>query len=470
MEQFEINLKTDTIAAISTPPGKGGIAVVRVSGPDAIKIIGKAWKGARLENVPSHTAHLGSYIEKNGNLLDEALVTVFKAPNSFTGEDVAEISVHGSTWIQNELLNDLIKRGARIANPGEFTQRAFMNGKLDLAQAEGVADLIAASSKASHDLAINQTKGNFSKEFNRLRDKLIEFASLMELELDFSEEDVEFADRNNLLALCDEISDKINKLADSYSRGSVLKNGVPVVIAGIPNAGKSSILNLLADEEKAIVTDIPGTTRDLIEVTNEYNGICFRFIDTAGLRETADKVEEIGVEKAFDSMSKAFIIIWVLDRTQDITNQLHQLTLFKKNNPDKHLIILLNKVDIPVDFNDTNPESDPIQSRYGLNGAISFSTVTLQGQKTLMERMCQMATDGQDIEKDVIVTNARHYEALTKASKALSLVRQGIINGLPTDLITQDLREAITHLSFITGTITTDNLLHSIFSHFCIGK
>ena len=306
---------TDTIAAVSTPSGVGGIAVIRVSGPNAINLINSAWKGIDLSKVKSHSLHHGKYYSLEGNLLDEAVAAVFVSPASFTGENVVELSIHGSAWIQREVLSDLIKRGARIASPGEFTQRAFLNGKIDLAQAEGIADLIASSSKAAHDMAINQTRGTFSKEFNQLREKLIEFASLIELELDFSEEDVEFADRSALITLCKEVLNKVNSLANSYSRGAVLKNGVPVVIAGVPNAGKSSLLNLLLNDEKAIVTDIPGTTRDTIEDTAEINGVLYRFIDTAGLRETTDKVEEIGVNRAFKALKKAFIVIWVIAMT-----------------------------------------------------------------------------------------------------------------------------------------------------------
>lgn len=294
MEQFEKN----TIAAISTPSGIGGIAVIRVSGKDALKIVDNAWKGKSLSKAESHTAHLGKYIATDGTLLDEAVATIFRGPNSFTGEDVVELSVHGSKWIQREILSDLIRRGASAAGRGEFTQRAFMNGRLDLAQAEGVADLIAASSKAAHTLAISQTKGSFSHELDMLRERLIEFASLLELELDFSEEDVEFANRSRLLELASAILTKLTRLAGSYSSGSAIKEGVPVVIAGVPNAGKSSLLNLLLDDDKAIVSDIPGTTRDIIEDTLEIDGVMFRLIDTAGLRKSSDSVETIGIDRA----------------------------------------------------------------------------------------------------------------------------------------------------------------------------
>ena len=304
-----------TITAVSTAPGAGGIAVIRISGTKAIEIADSAWKGKSLTDALSHTAHLGKYYSTSGDLLDEAVATIFRAPASFTGEDVVEISVHGSRWIQKEIIADLIRRGAYAAAPGEFTQRAFINGRLDLAQAEGVADLIASSSRAAHKLAISQTRGGFSRELELLREKLVDFASLLELELDFSEEDVEFADRTRLSELGNTIMKKITRLANSYSSGAALKNGVPVVIAGIPNAGKSSLLNLLLSDDKAIVSDIPGTTRDIIEDTAEIDGILYRFIDTAGLRTTSDKVEKLGIERARLQMTKASIIIWIIDPT-----------------------------------------------------------------------------------------------------------------------------------------------------------
>ena len=463
MEQINYN---DTIAAISTPAGVGGIAVIRVSGPKAISIVNSAWKGGDLTKVTSHSAHLGKYYSTDGSLLDEGIATVFISPASFTGEDVVEISVHGSSWIQRELLNDLVKRGIRIAEPGEFTKRAFLNNKLDLAQAEGVADLISASSKAAHDLALSQTKGSFSKEFETLREKLIEFASLLELELDFSEEDVEFADRSSLVDLCRQILTKVKGLAESYSRGAVLKDGVPVVIAGIPNAGKSSLLNLLLGDEKAIVTDIPGTTRDTIEDTAEIDGVLYRFIDTAGLRDTEDIVEGIGVERARKAMEKSYIVIWVIDSSSELPSQMKALDYFQKTHQDKNMIILLNKSDL----------SSIGETQDFLSTSIPFSTKTKQGLPTLLSNLHSLATSGQNPEKDIIVTNARHYEALTHASSALERALMALnpsdknSNLISADFIAQDIREATAYLATITGTITTDNLLHSIFSRFCIGK
>ena len=467
MEQIEIN---DTIAAISTPPGVGGIAVIRVSGPKALEIVNSAWTGSDLTKVPSHTVHLGKYTSKEGDILDEGVATVFIAPASFTGEDTVEIGIHGSAWIQRTILSDLINRGARIANPGEFTQRAFLNGKIDLAQAEGVADLIASSSKAAHDLALSQTKGTFSKEFDQLRERLIEFASLLELELDFSEEDVEFADRTKLQSLCEEILTKVNRLADSYHRGSVLKNGVPVVIAGIPNAGKSSLLNLLLEEDKAIVTDIPGTTRDTIEDTVEIDGILYRFVDTAGLRDTADEVEGIGVRKAISAINKAFVVLWVFDPTQLFDSQLQAFKEFRIQNPDKNTIVLVNKSDLSDIPNLTNL-TDHIHL-----SVIPFSTKTGDGLEELLKELKSVCTHDSNTSSDIIVTNARHYEALTRAAGALERVRESLLQDsvstipVSADFIAQDIREATAYLATITGAITTDNLLQSIFSRFCIGK
>ena len=490
MEPFPITTNNDTIAAIATPAGMGGLAIIRVSGPEAVNIVNSAWKGADLKKVASHTVHLGKYFSIDGNLLDEAIVSIYLTPASFTGEDVVEISLHGSKWIQREVLSDLIKRGTRIALPGEFSQRAFINGKIDLSQAEGIADLIAASSKASHDLAIRQTKGSFSKELESLREKLIEFASLMELELDFSEEDVEFADRSRLLDLCKNIKLKIDRLASSYSSGAVLKDGISVAIAGIPNAGKSSLLNLLLGDERAIVTDIPGTTRDTIEDTVEIDGILYRFIDTAGLRSTSDIVENKGIERARQSIEKAYIVIWVLDPTSKDTNQYSELNSYLNERHTGKLILLLNKSDLlskpgssGLDHQGNKNRSDFFRGGtdlvknsdfpdfYGLFGfAIPFSTVTGEGLKELKDKLNELATDNLDLENDLIVTNARHYEGLVKASESLQRVEEGLDSGLSGDFISQDIRETIHHLSLITGEITTDNLLHSIFSRFCIGK
>ena len=519
MEQVKVSGDTDTIVAVSTPAGVGGIAVIRISGPCAFEIVGAAWQGKNLSDTPSHTAHLGKYISVGGNLIDEAVATTFKAPRSFTGEDVIELSVHGSKWIQREILNDLVKRGARIASPGEFTQRAFLNGKIDLAQAEGVADLISSSSRASHRLAIQQAKGVFSSRLDSLRAQLIEFASLLELELDFSEEDVEFADRSHLLSLARDVLASVERLSRSYSAGAVLKDGVPVVIAGVPNAGKSSLLNLLLDYDKAIVSNIPGTTRDVIEETMEINGILFRFIDTAGLRETTDIVENLGIDRTVNSIRKAAIILWVVDITADIKNQIDELKkiLASLNKEEKvqKIIILRNKSDLKemnpttlfsdnedtvIDFSTKTKEtlstqhnlkfSNPgireinfsaktgefLSTQHDLKFSyqdvreIDFSAKTGKGLLILQDTLTEMAMQGNDMETDIIVTNGRHYEALLHGSEALRRAISGLETGLSADFIAQDIREATHHLGSITGTVTTTDLLHSIFSHFCIGK
>lgn len=497
MEQFKKTMTADTIAAVATAPGIGGIAVIRVSGPEAINIIESAWKGKKMSEVPSHTVTLGRYIATDGTLLDEAVATVFRGPRSFTGEDVVELSVHGSRWIQREILSDLIRRGARTAEPGEFTQRAFLNGRIDLAQAEGVVDLIASNSRAAHRLAMTQTRGNFSKELDRLRDKLVEFASLLELELDFSEEDVEFADRSRLLELAATILAKVERLAESYSSGAALKEGLPVVIAGVPNAGKSSLLNLLLGDDKAIVTDIPGTTRDTIEDTVELDGILYRFIDTAGLRDSSDTVEAIGIDRARAKMRDARIVIWIIDPTSPLAPQLDELSAFRASKPDARIIRLLNKSDLPAsqnnpasalsplsslsdwsdksDWSESSERSDfsaPSQSSESSDSIapILFSTKTAQGLSELRSRLLSLATEGFNPQEELMVTNARHYESLIRGAASLRRAIEGIEAGISADFIAQDVRETLHHLGTITGSVTTSDLLHSIFSRFCIGK
>lgn len=497
MEQFKKTMTADTIAAVATAPGIGGIAVIRVSGPEAINIIESAWKGKKMSEVPSHTVTLGRYIATDGTLLDEAVATVFRGPRSFTGEDVVELSVHGSRWIQREILSDLIRRGARTAEPGEFTQRAFLNGRIDLAQAEGVADLIASNSRAAHRLAMTQTRGNFSKELDRLRDKLVEFASLLELELDFSEEDVEFADRSRLLELAATILAKVERLAESYSSGAALKEGLPVVIAGVPNAGKSSLLNLLLGDDKAIVTDIPGTTRDTIEDTVELDGILYRFIDTAGLRDSSDTVEAIGIDRARAKMRDARIVIWIIDPTSPLAPQLDELSAFRASKPDARIIRLLNKSDLPASQNNPASALSPLSSLSESSDwsgksesskssersdwsdlsdssdsitPIMFSTKTAQGLSELRSRLLNLATEGFNPQEELMVTNARHYESLIRGAASLRRAIEGIEAGISADFIAQDVRETLHHLGTITGSVTTSDLLHSIFSRFCIGK
>lgn len=467
----------DTIVAVSTPPGIGGIAVIRLSGKDAIRILSKCWKGASLDEMVTHTAHLGKILFEDGKALDEVVVTYFKGPRSYTGEDVVEISCHGSRWIQREMVNLLVRHGARPADPGEFTKRAFLNGRLDLAQAEGVIDLISSSSRASHRMAMQQANGRFTAYLNQLRDSLIEFASLLELELDFSEEEVEFADRERLRDLADEIIRVLDRLAASYSTGKALKDGVPVVIAGAPNAGKSTLLNQLLDEDKAIVSDIPGTTRDVIEDTCEINGILFRFADTAGLRDTVDSVERIGISRAEERLSKASIVLWLLDMTGDVNAALEEIEGRVEALPEASHVLLCNKTDLVGTFEDSlqetvNLSEDGLQERIRnkFSSVLQISASLGEGIDELRETMCSLACREYNPETDMILTNGRHYAALLRGSEALKRARVALDTGLSADFIAQDVRESLHHLGTLTGTISTPDLLASIFTRFCVGK
>lgn len=502
-QQFD----SDTICAISTPSGVGGIAVVRVSGSDAFSIVDTIWRGRRLTEATSHTAHLGDIIdpENQEEPLDTALATVFRAPRSFTGENVVEISVHGSRWIQRELLNLLIRQGCRMAEAGEFTRRAFANGRLDLAQAEAVADVIAASSRSAHRLAASQMRGDFSKHISELRDQLVEIASLLELELDFSEEDVEFASRSHLKNLAELLLAKISTLVSSFSTGAALKDGVPVAIIGEPNAGKSTLLNVLLSDNRAIVSDIPGTTRDTIEDTMEIDSVLYRFIDTAGIRETTDTVENLGIERSYSAISKARIVIWLV--TPDMSQE--RFADFRKSisthlTDGAKLIVAVNKIDTLVATDGNN--SSLVKNELICNGLIDekhindkisnddFSNVnallakfaesidstetpllhisasTGQNIPTLLNQLYKYSGADESENADLIVTNARHYEALTHAKSSLIRVIDGINTNISGDFIAQDLRETIHHLSSITGSITTEDLLKTIFEKFCIGK
>lgn len=466
MEQTQLIMQhTDserTIAAIATPAGQGGIAVIRVSGRDAFDIVQKMWRGKPLAQCTSHTAHLGNILQEDGSVLDQAVITLFRAPNSFTGEDTVEISVHGSRWIQREALNQLMRCGAKPAGPGEFSQRAFANGRMDLAQTEAVADLIAAESRAAHRLALSQMSGAFSRKLNELREQLIHFGSLLELELDFSEEDVEFADRTQLINSAKETLAVVQRLALSYKSGRAFKEGVPVAIAGAPNVGKSTLLNRLLDCDKAIVSDIPGTTRDIIEDTREIGGILFRFIDTAGLRDTADTVERIGIERAKEHIDRAAVTLWLIDPTQPLEAQLASITASSEGKR----FVILTKSDLSDDAVTDQilaalPEGCPV---------ISISAKTGLGIDELESELVRTATAEHNPENELMVTNARHYEALTAGADALQRVLTGLQTGIPTDFVAQDVREALYHLGLVTGAVTTADLLTSIFSHFCIGK
>lgn len=456
----------DTICAVSTAPGVGGIAVIRVSGPDSLRIVDSVWRGKRLDEAKSHTAHLGTIVDEKGEPVDSAVATVFRAPASYTGDDVVELSVHGSSWIQRETVQLLVRMGCRIAEPGEFTRRAFAAGKLDLAEAEAVADVIASSSRAAHRLAMTQMRGDFSKRLETLRDRLLELASLLELELDFSEEDVEFASRDKLMSLAEEIYSVVSRLASSYSTGAVLKEGVPVAIVGATNAGKSTLLNRLLGDDRAIVSDIHGTTRDVIEDRVEIGGVLFRLIDTAGLRDTTDVVESLGIDRTVRQIDKAAIVVWVIDPTSSKEIIIDTWQRIRQHLSDSQkLIILLNKSDLA-----TTTAIDLAT----LEGWCDAETLRISASTgDGVDRLCQSLVDASGVNSwqgEVMVTNARHYEALTRALDSIDRVRHGLADGLSGDFIAQDVRETIHHLGTITGAITTTDILSTIFSRFCVGK
>jgi len=465
MEPHE--LTTDTICAISTPRGIGGIAVARISGPHAIDIVDKLWTGKRLSGVGSHTAHLGTLTDTRGEILDQAVATVYRAPRSFTGDDVVELGVHGSRWIQRELIATLCQAGCRLAEPGEFTRRAFAAGHLDLAEAEGVADMIAAGSRAAHRAAACQMRGHYSAHLTAMREQLIELASLLELELDFSEEEVEFASRERLLDLATELYNSLVKLRDSFATGSVIKEGIPVAIVGPTNAGKSSLLNAITGDDRAIVSDIHGTTRDVVDDLIEIGDYQFRFQDTAGLRDTTDTIERIGIERSLKATSRATIILYVIDIT-DPDTALVSMAGTLSTNPDAHVIAVLNKTDLA-----TQPQiqsiADIITRQYPQATIHPLSTRETQTVDSLKKILTDLI-DSHQTGQDIIVTNARHAQALSHAAESARRTIESLRTGLSGDLIAQDIRETIHHLSTITGAITTDTLLSTIFSRFCIGK
>ena len=472
-------LSDDTIMAVATPSGKGALAIIRLSGKKAFAIADAVWKGAALDGCPSHTVHLGNIVDERGEILDQAVATVFRGPNSFTGEDTVEFTLHGSPWIIREVGNLLLRKGARGAEPGEFSRRAYLNGRMDLASAEGVADLIASSSKAAHKLAMQQTRGSFSKEFNQLRDKLIELASLLELELDFSEEDVEFADRTRLIEIVTLLLLKIDRLTASYAAGRAIKEGVPVVIAGMPNVGKSTLLNAILQEEKAIVSDIPGTTRDIIEDTCEIDGVLFRFIDTAGLRESSDKVENIGIERARQRLNQAAIVLWLIDPLAPVGEQLSEMKATLSDlDAGRKIIPVITKAFAPGMTESTldatrdylNAAFKSQESAEEIQNPVSISAGEGQGLETLCDALKKASTSDFDPEKELLLTNARHYGDLLKAGEALRRALGQMQAGSSADFIAMDIREATAALSSLTGAITTPDLLNSIFSHFCIGK
>ena len=469
----------DTICALATPQG-GAINVVRISGSRAVEIASSLFvqaKGAPLAERKSHTVVFGN-LYSGGELLDEALLTIMRAPHTYTGEDVVEISCHASPYITQQLLLALLNAGARQAEPGEFTMRAFLNGRMDLSRAEAVADLIASTSRASHRLAMNQLKGGFSNELGRLRDKLLKLTTLMELELDFSEEDVTFADRSELMNLCSEVEGVMSRLADSFSVGNAVKNGVPVAIVGETNTGKSTLLNTLLREDRAIVSDISGTTRDTIEGTMNIGGTTFRFIDTAGVRNTHDIVEQMGIERTLEQLKRSSIALWLIDPTAP-TEQLQELA--HRILPlcgGKKLAVVVNKSDA-VDSETLGKVMEwgaAMVQQWG-GDAIwdsndTFAISARQGTNInkLEEFLVRSAAIPNIASSDVVVTNVRHYEALTHALGNIREVQTGLANGLPGDLVSEPLRAAIGNLSEILGEMTTDEILGNIFANFCIGK
>ena len=451
----------DTIIAPVTPQGAGAMGVIRLSGKNAIKLVNEVFNGKNLEQQKSHTIHFGT-LRDGGKILDEVLVSLFIAPQSFTGENVVEISCHGSNYIIRQIIQLFIRQGARPAKPGEFTLRAFLNNKMDLSQAEAVADLIHADSEAAHHTALHQMRGGFSGKIKKLREELIHFASMIELELDFGEEEVEFADRNTLKQLVNRLLEVIKTLIHSFDLGNVLKNGVPVVIAGKPNAGKSTLLNALLHEEKAIVSDIPGTTRDFIEDELIIDGISFRFIDTAGLRETTDAIESIGVARTRTKMKQAALILYLFDLTNGDTAAMDEEIDYLKNTGVPFLK-LGNKLD--------KVAPAQVEALRAQHPEMVFLSAKAPAQvEELKVQLLQLAAPEKPGHGETVVTNVRHYDALLQTKHALQAVRKGIDNEITNDFVALDIRQALHYLGEITGEITTDNLLENIFSKFCIGK
>lgn len=459
----------DTIVALATASGVGAIAVIRLSGKQSIEIANRFFKSIKnnksLVDQKSHTLHLGHIINE-GRTIDEVLVSVFKNPNSYTGENTIEISCHGSVYIQQEIIQLFLKNGCRMADAGEFTLRAFLNGKIDLSQAEAVADLISSDSEASHQVAMQQMRGGFSNEIQLLREQLLNFASLIELELDFAEEDVEFADRSDFKELIARIQLVLKRLIDSFGVGNVIKNGIPVAIVGEPNVGKSTLLNALLNEERAIVSDIAGTTRDAIEDEMIIDGVTYRFIDTAGIRETKDVVENIGIQKTFEKITQAQVVIYLFDLTRIEKQEARiktEVASIKNKHPQKELIVIANKADQVSDALITQLKTD-------IPELIAISAKSKMGIDTLTDALTKLVNIGALNNNDTIVTNSRHYDALLKALNEINKVDEGTQLGISSDLLAIDIREALYYFGLITGEVTNDELLGNIFANFCIGK
>jgi tRNA modification GTPase len=464
---------TDTIVALATPAGAGAIAIIRLSGEDAIAVAADIFtsvSGKDLLKQKTHTVHLG-HIKDGERVIDEVLATIFKNPNSYTGEDVIEFSCHGSNYIQQEIIQLCLRKGCRMATAGEFTLRAFLNRKMDLSQAEAVAELIASDSEASHQLAIQQMRGGFSNEIKMLRQELLNFASLIELELDFSEEDVEFANREDFQKLISKITSVLKRLIDSFATGNVLKNGIPVAIVGEPNVGKSTLLNALLNEERAIVSHIAGTTRDTIEDEISIGGINFRFIDTAGIRETEDVIESLGIKKTFEKIEQSQVVIILHSATDFMeagSSVKSELIKIKERFPEKPLLLIANKID--------QLSKDELSRLHTLLATVEesqfllLSAKTGEGVETLKTTLLDFVNTGALRNNETIVTNSRHYDALLKALEEIMKVQEGIDSNLSSDLMAIDIRQALYHFGEITGEITNDDLLGNIFANFCIGK
>lgn len=457
----------DTIVALATPSGAGAVAIVRVSGPDAIDVVANVFESIKnkdLRKQKTHTLHLG-YIKDGDKIIDQVLVSLFKGTNSYTGEPTVEISCHGSAFIQQQIIQLLLRKGCRMATAGEFTMRSFLNGKMDLSQAEAVADLIASDNEASHQIAMQQMRGGFSNEISKLREELLNFASLIELELDFSEEDVEFADRTAFRDLVSRIQFVLKRLIDSFAVGNVIKNGIPVAIVGEPNVGKSTLLNALLNEERAIVSDIAGTTRDTIEDELVIDGIGFRFIDTAGIRETKDVVESIGIQKTFEKIEQAQLVLFLVEnsRAKDLEGLKREIEEIKNKYPLKALLVIMNKMDLLSETEISNLTSN-------ISNLILISAKQKVGIEELKGQLLGLVNTGALRNNETIITNTRHYDSLIKALEEIQKVQYGLDTNIPADLMAIDIRQALFFFGEITGQVTNDELLGNIFANFCIGK
>jgi tRNA modification GTPase len=472
-------IPNETIVALATPSGAGAIAVIRISGKNSILIASLVFQsvsGKDITKQKTHTLHLG-YIADGPKIYDQVLLSIFKNPNSYTGEDVVEISCHGSVFIQQQIIQLLLRKGCKMAQPGEFTLRAFLNGKLDLSQAEAVADLISSDNEASHQIAMQQMRGGFSNEIVKLREELLNFASLIELELDFAEEDVEFADRTQFHDLLNRIEFVLKRLIDSFAVGNVIKNGIPIAIVGEPNVGKSTLLNALLNEERAIVSEIAGTTRDTIEDELVIEGIGFRFIDTAGIRETKDVVESIGIKKTFEKIEQAQVVVFLVDSSQlslfgsqlSVDQLKKEIEQIRNKYPHKTLLTIINKKDL-ISVEMLHLLETQLATENGQQQTLFISAKNKEGIDELKQALLSFVNTGALRNNETIITNTRHYDSLLKALEEIQKVKWGLETNLSSDLIALDIREALYYFGEITGEVTNDELLGNIFANFCIGK